>query len=72
MRSAQVHKAITQGNTRFEICQLVSKGVRITHKGGTRMEDSIGTVLGSLGSYPAASRRPPLSASEALAALKLH
>ena len=53
MRSAQIHKAITQGNSRFEICQLVSKGVRITHKNGTRMEDSIGNVLGHLGTHPA-------------------
>jgi hypothetical protein len=48
MRSEQVHTAVSRGNTRFQICQLVSKGVRITHKNGTRMADSIGTVLDHL------------------------
>ncbi len=57
MRSAQIHKAITQGNSRFEICQLVSQGVRITHKNGTRMEDSISHVLGDLGLHPAIPNR---------------
>lgn len=57
MRSAQIHKAITQGNSRFEICQLVSQGVRVTHKTGTRMEDSISNVLGDLGMRPAVPHR---------------
>jgi len=48
MRSEQVHTAVSRGNTRFQICQLVSKGVRITHRKGTRMADSIGTVLDHL------------------------
>ena len=71
MRSTQIHQAITQGNSRFEICQLVAKGVRITHKGGTRMEDSIGMVLGTLGTHPATSCRVPPSANEELAVLEL-
>ena len=48
MRSEQVHKAISRGHTRFQICQHVSKGVRIMHRDGTRMADSIGTVLDHL------------------------
>jgi hypothetical protein len=48
VRSEQVHTAVSQGNSRFQICQLVSKGVRITHKNGTRMADSIGNVLDHL------------------------
>ena len=43
---------MNKGNNRFEICQLVSKGVRITHKHGTRLEDSIGEVLRHLGLQP--------------------
>lgn len=52
MRSEQIHIAIAQGNTRFEICSLVSKGLKITHRRGVRFEESIGAVLGML------SRRP--------------
>jgi hypothetical protein len=49
MRSEQIHRALAQGHSRFQICQLVSKGIKVTHKPGTRFEDSIGSVLGSLG-----------------------
>ena len=48
MRSEQVHTAMSKGHTRFQICQRVSKGVRIMHRNGTRMADSIGTVLDDL------------------------
>jgi hypothetical protein len=41
MRSAQIHVAIAQGNNRFGICQLTSKGVHIMHKPGVRTEDSV-------------------------------
>jgi hypothetical protein len=58
MRSEQIHRALAKGNTRFEICQLVSKGVKVTHKPGARFEDSIGSVLGHLGLRDAAPRNP--------------
>ena len=45
MRSEQIHRALAQGYNRFEICKLVSKGVKVTHRPGTRFEDSIGNVL---------------------------
>lgn len=48
MRTQQVHIAIAQGNSRFEICRLTSKGVHITHKRGERLEDCISHVLGML------------------------
>jgi hypothetical protein len=57
MRSEQIHRAIAKGNTRFEICQLVAKGVKVTHKPGARFEDSIGNVLGHLGLRQAAPRQ---------------
>lgn len=57
MRSEQIHTAIAKGNNRFEICQKVGKGVRITHKSGTRLQDSITQMLGRLGSEPASSAR---------------
>ena len=60
MRSEQIHRAITQGNNRFEICQLVAKGVRLGHRSGTRFEDSIGEVLGHLGHHKASIIRSPL------------
>ena len=49
MRSEQIHRALSQGINRFEVCQLVSKGVRRTHKTGSRFEDSINDVLDYLG-----------------------
>jgi hypothetical protein len=59
MRSNQIHVAIAQGNNRFEICQLTSKGVHIVHKPGVRTEDSINQVLGML------RRRAPAPALKA-------
>jgi len=51
MRSDQIHKALAQGMNRFEVCQLVSKGVRVTHKTGSRFEDSINDVLQYMGTH---------------------
>ena len=44
MRSDKIHRALAQGMNRFEVCQLVSKGVKATHKTGSRFEDSINDV----------------------------
>jgi hypothetical protein len=52
MRSDQIHRALAQGINRFEVCQLVAKGVKVTHKTGGRFEDSINDVLNYLGSHP--------------------
>jgi len=51
MRSDQIHRALAQGMNRFEVCQLVSKGVKATHKTGGRFEDSINDVLQYLGTH---------------------
>jgi uncharacterized protein YoaH (UPF0181 family) len=51
MRSDQIHRALAQGINRFEVCQLVSKGVRRTHKTGSRFEDSINDVLQYIGTH---------------------
>jgi hypothetical protein len=51
MRSDQVHRALARGMNRFEVCRLVSKGVRVTHKSGSRFEDSINSVLLYLGDH---------------------
>ena len=51
MRSNQIHCALARGINRFEVCQLVSKGVRVTHKSGGRFEDSINNVLEYLGTH---------------------
>lgn len=51
MRSDQIHRALAHGINRFEVCQLVSKGVRATHKTGSRFEDSINDVLAHLGTH---------------------
>ncbi len=51
MRSDQIHRALSQGMNRFEVCQLVAKGVKATHKTGSRFEDSINDVLHYLGDH---------------------
>ena len=51
MRSNQIHRALAQGMNRFEVCQLVSKGVRVTHKLGSRFEDTINDALDYLGAH---------------------
>lgn len=51
MRSDQIHRALSQGINRFEVCQLVSKGVRAAHKTGGRFEDSINEVLQYIGTH---------------------
>jgi len=51
MRSNQIHRALAQGMNRFEVCQLVSKGVKATHKTGGRFEDSINDVLQYIGTH---------------------
>jgi len=50
MRSDQIHRALARGISRYEVCQLVAKGVRVMHRPGTRYEDSINDVLGHLSS----------------------
>ena len=51
MRSDKIHRALAQGMNRFEVCQLVAKGVKATHKTGSRFEDSINDVLQYLGTH---------------------
>ena len=51
MRSNQIHRALAQGMNRFEVCLLVSKGVKATHKTGGRFEDSINDVLQYFGTH---------------------
>jgi uncharacterized protein YoaH (UPF0181 family) len=51
MRSTKIHRVLAQGMNRFEVCQLVSKGVRATHKSGARFQDSINDVLQYLGTH---------------------
>lgn len=52
MRSEQVYRAMEQGKSRYEICQLGSKGVRIMHVHGTPLGESIGKVLTLIGQTP--------------------
>jgi len=51
MRSNEIHRALAHGMNRFEVCQLVAKGVKATHKTGSRFEDSINDVLQYLGNH---------------------
>jgi len=63
MRSNQIHRALAHGMNRFEVCQLVSKGVKATHKTGSRFEDSINDVLQYLGTHetPLENLHPTIS-----------
>jgi hypothetical protein len=51
MRSDQIHRALAQGINRFEVCQLTAKGVKATHKTGSRFEDTINDVLQYIGTH---------------------
>ena len=59
MRSDQVHRALAQGSNRYEVCQLVSKAVKVTHKTGSRFEDTINDALSYLGSHESNVRHVP-------------
>ncbi len=59
MRSDQIHRALAHGINRFEVCQLVSKGVRVMHRTGSRFEDSINNVLEHLGTPEDAEKPLP-------------
>jgi len=67
MRSDQVHRAMAQGMNRFEVCQIVSKGVRAIHKTGSRFEDSINDVLQYMGTHDMHMERLHSATPEALA-----
>ena len=58
MRSEQVHQALTHGTSRFEVCRLVSAGVRIAHRPGTLMNRSIGEVMAVMATSVDAQRSP--------------
>ena len=49
VRSDKIHLALSHGNTRFEICNMIAKGLRATHVTGVRTEESIDRVLGLIG-----------------------
>lgn len=49
MRSDKIHLALSYGNNRYEICNMVAKGIRVTHTAGMRTEESIDRVLGLIG-----------------------
>jgi hypothetical protein len=53
MRSEQVYHALAHGHTRFEICQLVFKHVKLIHQRGARFEDTITYTFDHLGTSPA-------------------
>ena len=55
MRSDQIHRAVARGMNRFEVCQLVAKGVKATHKTGGRFEDTINDALEYLGKHDTTS-----------------
>ncbi len=67
MRSDQIHRALAQGINRFEVCQLVSKGVKLTHKTGTRFEDTINDALEYLGNHKQQDTHGPAALAKPLA-----
>lgn len=63
MRSEKIHRALAQGMNRFQVCRLTAKGVRATHKTGTRFEDTINETLDFLGT-PRSPEQPVQPAPE--------
>lgn len=57
MRSEKIHRALAQGMNRFQVCRLAAKGVRATHKTGSRFEDTINDTLDFLGN-PGSANQP--------------
>ncbi len=59
MRSEEVHKALIHGATKFELCQLVIRGVRSSCNlgGDGTPRDRIGVVLHDLAADPAFTLR---------------
>lgn len=64
MRSDQIYQALAHGINRFEVCQLVSKGVKATHKSGSRFEDSINFVLDCVGACEKAPTSSPQTTAQ--------
>lgn len=56
MRSDKIHLALSFGNSRFEICKMIAKGMRATHVNGERTEESIDRVLALIGAKRAEVR----------------
>jgi hypothetical protein len=61
VRSDKIHLALSHGNTRFEICNMIAKGIRATHTSGMRTEESIDRVLGLIGPKMIGPRLIPVS-----------
>ena len=61
MRSDKIHLALSYGNTRFEICNMIAKGMRATHAAGQRTEESIDRVLDLIGPKMIGPRLPTVS-----------
>jgi hypothetical protein len=68
MRSDKIHRALSQGINRFEVCQLVSKGVRAAHKSGSRFEDSINDILEHLSTHSTTQKSIHAADAERIAA----
>jgi hypothetical protein len=69
MRSDQIHRALAQGINRFEVCQLTAKGVKATHKTGSRFEDTINDVLQYIGTHDKPKDSHPSAEERAAKAL---
>lgn len=60
MRSDKIHLALSYGNTRYEICNMIAKGMRATHATGQRTEESIDRVLDLIGPKMIGPRKIPV------------
>ena len=65
MRSERIYLALSYGNTRFEICNMIAKGMRATHASGQRTEESIDRVLGLIGPKMIGPRLRPVDLQRA-------
>ncbi|SDE97583.1 hypothetical protein SAMN05444167_0997 [Terriglobus roseus] len=45
MRSAETFRSLEQISNRFMLCQVISQSVRLIHRGGFPIEDSVSEAL---------------------------
>lgn len=59
MRTSQVHRAMAQDSNRFQLCRVVARGTRVSHREGDPVQKSIGNILEKLGALPIKNATTP-------------
>jgi hypothetical protein len=59
MLSDQIHRALAKGHSRFQVCRMTAKGVKVMHKPGSRFEETISTALEGMSGDSQESKSAP-------------